>query len=321
MKLSIALCTYNGSPHLVEQLNSLAAQTRLPDELVVCDDLSTDDTVTILNRFASSAFFPVRVFVNDVNLGSTKNFERAISLCTGDIIFLCDQDDVWQPNKLARVAAAFAADKDIGLVASDAEVLNPTGDPVGRRLWADLPFTQAMLRAVEAGAGPQHWLRYNTITGATAAFRADLRSVILPIPACWVHDGWIAFLTAAVARVRLIPEPLIGYRTHTNQQIGSAPLTLARQLQTARRMNAAYFCQVAACFAAAADRLATLASRVRDTELLALTRGKAAYARVQQRMREGSRAERLLPAVRELIRGNYHRFGRGLKGFAADLLL
>ena len=100
MNLSIALATYNGAVYLKEQLESIAAQTRTPDELVISDDQSTDDTLRVIEEFAATAGFPVRLSVNEANLGIAKNFEKAISLCRGDLIFLSDQDDVW--HKIGR---------------------------------------------------------------------------------------------------------------------------------------------------------------------------------------------------------------------------
>src|ERR1019366_197610 len=94
-RISVALCTYNGERFLSQQLASIGKQTRLPDELVVCDDSSTDRTVAIVREFAASVSFPVRVFENQRNLGSAANFERAIRLCDGDLIALSDQDDIW----------------------------------------------------------------------------------------------------------------------------------------------------------------------------------------------------------------------------------
>ena|SRR2546421_3140447 len=94
-KFLVAMCTYNGARHVREQLESFAAQTRLPaDELVICDDCSTDQTINILPDFGAGASFPVHIQVNKFNLGSTKNFEQAISFCHGDLIALSDQDDV-----------------------------------------------------------------------------------------------------------------------------------------------------------------------------------------------------------------------------------
>ena len=89
-RVSVALCTYNGAQYLKEQLESIASQTVLPYELVVCDDCSSDDTVAILKVFAGRVSFLVRVVVNREKLGSTKNFEQAIRLCEGDLIVLSD---------------------------------------------------------------------------------------------------------------------------------------------------------------------------------------------------------------------------------------
>src|SRR5690349_17434303 len=120
MRISIALCTYNGGPFLAEQLASYVQQTRLPDELVVCDDCSSDNTMAILRDFAARAPFAVRLHQNAANLRSTRNFEQAIRLCTGDVIALSDQDDVWLPEKLERMERTLAADPEISLVFSDA---------------------------------------------------------------------------------------------------------------------------------------------------------------------------------------------------------
>lgn len=116
LTVSLALCTYNGEKFLLEQLQSFLAQTRQPNELVVCDDVSSDRTLEILNEFAQCAPFPVRIFVSDMTLRSTKNFEKAIGLCEGDIIFLSDQDDVWFPDKLARMLTIFEEDAGVGAV-------------------------------------------------------------------------------------------------------------------------------------------------------------------------------------------------------------
>src|ERR1700721_581226 len=106
MNLSIALCTYNGERFLPEQLRSIGEQSRLPDELVGCDDASTDRTLGIIEDFARQAPFPVRIEVNAANSGSTPNFAKAIGMCKGDSIVLADQDDVWVPSKLAALETA-----------------------------------------------------------------------------------------------------------------------------------------------------------------------------------------------------------------------
>src|SRR5216683_3439034 len=114
------MCTYNGARFLLHQLESIAAQTRLPNELVVCDDRSADESLEIVRSFAKRAPFPVRLEINEKNLGSTKNFEKAIGLCQGEIIALADQDDVWKPRKLAVLEKTLEEHPEAGYVFSDA---------------------------------------------------------------------------------------------------------------------------------------------------------------------------------------------------------
>ena len=94
------MCTYNGEPFISKQLESIASQTVLPDEVVICDDGSTDDTIMLVERFSSHVGFEVRLYENPTNLGFIGNFSKAMSLCSGDTIFLADQDDVWLDRKI-----------------------------------------------------------------------------------------------------------------------------------------------------------------------------------------------------------------------------
>ena len=135
LSLSIALASYNGERYIAEQLDSIARQTRLPDELIISDDASSDATPAIVRDFAQRALFPVRVLQNSERAGSTRNFEIAIRACKGDIIFLCDQDDVWYPDKISLVEERFINDPGAGAVFTDADVVDENLHPIGRRLW------------------------------------------------------------------------------------------------------------------------------------------------------------------------------------------
>ncbi len=219
-KVSIALCTFNGGKFISEQLASFSDQTVLPDELVICDDGSTDDTLAIIESFASSAPFDVRVFRNPENLGSTKNFEKAIGLCTGDIIFLSDQDDVWLPEKISRMRKRFDEDPDLALLFSDAMLVDDDLNPLKRSLW-EMVFPAD--RQAEFRDDPFKTLLWqNVVTGAAAAFRSRYREKFLPIPDApgLIHDGWIALVLASVAKVDYLPEKLLLYRQHGSQQLG-----------------------------------------------------------------------------------------------------
>ncbi|MCY7348381.1 MAG: glycosyltransferase family 2 protein, partial [Pyrinomonadaceae bacterium] len=221
-KVSIALCTYNGADFLDEQLASFLKQTRLPDELTVSDDCSEDETLTKLKRFADVAPFPVRIYENESNLRSTKNFEKAIKLCAGDIIFLSDQDDYWQPRKIERMLREFQRDKEIGLVFSNAEIVGEKMQPLGRTLW-DFTFS-AEKRAEASNENLFNVLMsQNAVTGATMAFRSEYREIFMPIPndiPNLIHDSWISLSIAALAKSAFIDENLIKYRQHSAQQLG-----------------------------------------------------------------------------------------------------
>jgi glycosyltransferase involved in cell wall biosynthesis len=262
------------------------------------------------------------VAVNPTRLGTAANFNRAFGLCTGDVILSCDQDDYWFQHKLARFEAAFA-DPNVGLVFSDAWLLDGAADVFRppRTAWQTLPFHYLARRRFAAGGGPRVLLRYNVVTGAAMAFRADLRDVILPIPDEWVPDAWVAFLASAVADVRLIPEPLIGYRRHETQQIGLSRRTLVRQLRAAfGGRDQTYFASVAARYDQLAERLGLHRHMLRDPAVIELVREKAAMARTQAAMRGANRLDRAADAVGELLAGRYHRFDHGVRAFLADLL-
>jgi glycosyltransferase involved in cell wall biosynthesis len=218
-RISVALCTYNGERFLAQQLASIANQTRLPDELVVCDDRSTDRTVAMVRAFAASAPYPVRIFENEHNLGFAANFERAIRLCEGNLIALSDQDDIWYPIRLERSEQEFVAHPQAGLVFSDADVINDSNELAGPTLWRRLGF--AGKREHQLLAGQYVVLaKHRFVTGATVMFRASLRDRLLPVHEGWIHDEWIALIAAAFSDLRPIDQPLIRYRIHGSQQVG-----------------------------------------------------------------------------------------------------
>jgi glycosyltransferase involved in cell wall biosynthesis len=221
-KISVAMCTYHGERFLPQQLASIAKQTRPPDELVVCDDRSSDRTVEILRDFASSVSHPVKIFENETNLGFVANFERAIQLCTGDLIALSDQDDIWYPERLELSEREFAAHPEVGLVFSDADLIDDQDQLTGMRLWTNFGFAGELKQRILAGDYTV-LARNRFVTGATVMFRSRLRTNCLPFGSGWLHDEWLAPTAAAVADVLPIDLPLIRYRIHTTQQVGLSP--------------------------------------------------------------------------------------------------
>lgn len=128
MRISIAMATYNGAKYLPAQLESLTNQTDLPFELVVCDDGSTDETLSIIREFAKLAPFAVRIYQNAENLHYTGNFIKAASLCVGDAIAFCDQDDIWDSRKIETCKSALQAGPT-DLVIHEGRVIDSVGQP------------------------------------------------------------------------------------------------------------------------------------------------------------------------------------------------
>jgi len=323
MKTSVAMCTYNGAPYLLDQLESIATQTRLPAELVICDDLSTDTTCEIINRFAATAPFPVQLHINERNLGSTKNFERAIRLCEGDAIALCDQDDVWLPTKLQRIEECFDREPDVGLVFTDASVVDERLQPLGYRLWESVGFDESHRELVHKGRVLDVLLPGWTVTGATMAFRTTFRKLIedIPIDLPLIHDGWIALMIASVSRVIFIGEPLIQYRQHPRQQIGAKQKEKERtqdSVRTGIRRANSYDEMIAT----ATRALARLAEHNADFETA------HASAQMEDRLKHlRTRAglsnlmvRRIRSVAGELLSQRYHRYSNGFRSAVKDLL-
>lgn len=315
ISISIALCTCNGERFLVEQLTSLANQHCLPSELVVCDDASDDGTYKLLERFARSAPFPVRLYRNPKRLGIGQNFEQAIRLCTGSVIALCDQDDVWMPEKLARFTKAFAGDAE--WACCDAEVVDATLIPLGYTLWERVNFCQREWALAWQGGFFEVLLKRYVVAGATLAFKAELRDRLLPIPADWHYDAWLAAILAATAKVALVEAAMQCYRQHGSNALGGVRRSLPSEVRAAFSLDRSAHCrEEIARWSGLAEHLGVEVSTQVETGLVA----KLAHLK----RRAGLPANRLarLPAVAvETARGGYARYARNWGSIALDLLL
>jgi len=326
MKISVAMCTYNGARYLREQLDSIATQTRPPDELVVCDDQSSDTTLEIVSAFANSAPFPVQLRVNEHNLGSTKNFAQAIGLCEGDIIALADQDDVWLPEKLRRIEACFLGKPEVGLVFTDAEVVDERLQPASYRLWESVGFDRTQRRLVRTGRMIDLLLPGWTVTGATMAFRSRFRDLVLDIPADlpMIHDGWIALLIASVANVSFIEEPLIKYRQHSLQQIGAKErkvghgnARLEAVKEAMRRTNS--YDDIINIGTQAKRRLVDRSDVYRSDRALSRLDSRMVHLRARAHLPDGV-ASRVRSVIIELLSRRYHLYSNGFRSAVKDLL-
>jgi glycosyltransferase involved in cell wall biosynthesis len=223
-KISVALCTYNGELYLKEQIESIFKQSRLPDEIIVCDDCSLDSTLKMLNEFRKNSPIPFKIYLNKKNLGVSKNFEKAISLCSGDIIFLSDQDDAWLPEKIEKVIEVFNNNKDCSYVFSDAFIVDENLHSLGYTMWKSISFDRFQRKKFMKGQQLEGLLKHYVVTGSTMAFHSRIREIVLPIPEIWIHDAWITLFGSIFGKGCFIEEPLIYYRQHNYQLIGGRKL-------------------------------------------------------------------------------------------------
>jgi glycosyltransferase involved in cell wall biosynthesis len=202
--VSIALCTYNGENFLAEQLDSLVKQTYPNLEIIVTDDRSTDGTYAVLTNYAQQYSF-VKIFKNEYNLGHTKNFEKAISLCTGDYIELADQDDVWALDKITQMVANIG---DSALIYHDSEFIDDKGNSLGKKLSDVINMYQ--------GRSALPLLFMNCVTGHASLFKAELRKYLGSFNPEFHHDWWIGLIATQHGGIKYLDKTLVKYRQHGN---------------------------------------------------------------------------------------------------------
>jgi len=327
MRISVAMCTYNGADFLPAQLESILAQSRKPDQIVVCDDGSTDETRALLGKFEKQLPDLFLLRFNKQNLGSVKNFEQAIRLCSGDVIALSDQDDVWRPDKLQLIEQAFSK-QSTGLVFSDADIVDENLKPLDRRMWNEVGFDEQKRKLLRNGRALEVLTPGWTVTGATMAFRSQFVKICLPIPdgIAMIHDGWIALAIAAVADVVAIDDPLIQYRQHAKQQIG-APDRLEsgsdphglEKLETAlkRRNDSAQLYKVLEILE---ERLVAFTGFYDTARALSVVGNYSFHLNVRANLPRRRRLSRVPSILRELVSLRYHEYANGFRSAAKDLV-
>ena len=220
--ISVALCTYNGERYVRQQLESILSQTLPVSEVVICDDGSTDNTVQIVKGIAHDSSVSVQIYPNEKTLGVCANFQKAVDLCHGDIIFLSDQDDVWHADKVEITVDYFNSHHDKQVVFTDARLITPDGAPTGEHLW-DYTFHSFYRQQFDNHLAFECFINGNHATGATMAIRKEFAGKHPFAQFCtegMLHDHVIALQAVMLRQLGYINLPLIDYRTHPEQQVG-----------------------------------------------------------------------------------------------------
>lgn len=290
----------------------MASQRRPPDVLIICDDGSTDGTLEHATAAARGASFQVVPHAGR-NVGWIANCERGLRAVDTELVAFCDQDDVWLPNKLELEVRALEADARVELVFANATVADESLTPLGPTLRAH------ELRALRSNGVLASLLRYNlaqnaTIVGRTAALRA-----LMPTPPSMTFDAWLALGIAARGRVAVVEEPVLLYRQHAANQLGSTrglrrwAALASSLLRTDDREHRGE--QLERYRNARARLVAMGVTPAVASELDA----KVAHLEWRASLAD-ARVRRALPVARELMSARYQRYGRGWRGALRDLV-
>ncbi|SDD67715.1 Glycosyltransferase involved in cell wall bisynthesis [Variovorax sp. CF079] len=324
LRVSVALCTHNGARFLREQVRSICLQVPPPAEIVLSDDASRDDSVAVVRaaveecqREHPGLEVPMRVLQNAVALRVTKNFEQAIAACTGELIALSDQDDVWLPGRLARMVSEFEARPGLLLLHTDARLVGANREDLGQTLFHALEVQPFEAERIHGGRAFDVFLRRNLVTGATTVFRRSLLAQAMPLPSEWVHDEWLGIIAAATGQVDMLEQPWIEYRQHEANQIGARRDSFAGKVRKALASRGRIHVERAIKAEILLARLLEFGDRVAP-ETIEKVRGKVTHQRFRAAL-PASRIARCLPVLREAMTGRYEKFGRGVRGVVRDL--
>ncbi len=234
MKLSVAFIVYNGSNYMEQQLDSILYQTVKVDEIVVCEDNSTDNTKEILEKYNKANPGLFKILHNTQNLGSNKNAEKAIQHCTGDIVFLSDHDDEWLPNKVERTLDYFEQNPKMDGVFSNGYLMNADSEvDTQNALWDSMSFPFEQLKNNPALLKEYIHTNENCATGAAMAFKRNLAFLDQPFPSIkfLIHDRWISMNLSNDNSLGYIEDKLIKYRLHPKQETGGKKAEMQKYIQ------------------------------------------------------------------------------------------
>ena len=219
-KISVALASYNGQEYIKQQVETILANLKPQDELIISDDGSTDNTIQVIQEISDSRI----KIINGPKKGVIANFENAIRKCSGDYIFLADQDDIWEANKVSKVLETFHHE-NCQCIVHDALVVN--GDATKVVLDSFFDFRKSK-------SGFLKNILKNSYIGCCMAFTSNMKQYILPIPTDMgkvYHDQWIGLICEKHGKPVFIKDKLIKYRRHDNNQSNMHRYSIKEMLQ------------------------------------------------------------------------------------------
>ena len=315
------MATFNGARFLETQLRSIFDQTRHPDEIVISDDHSTDDTLKIARSFRSEAKklgIAYSVVTHSGTPGVARNFSNAVSKTTAELVALSDQDDWWEPGKLESLERIFHGDSSLLMVHSDAELVDERGEVLGMGLLESLRITGSEQHALMTGHGIKAVVRRNLVTGATSMIRRELVDGAGVVPEGWLHDEWWALVAASKDGLLLDPTRYQHYRQHDSNQVGATQSGFTRLMERFSEPQEAFRERHRIRHEGLHNFLS--GPQFSGTpEAKKLLSGRLDHYRWQASL-PASRAARIPAVVGAVLRGDYAKYRRGLFDALRDVI-
>lgn len=214
--ISIGMATYNGEKYIEEQLDCIYHQTRKPDEVIICDDGSGDQTVTIIRDYIdrNNLSDSWHLYINEENKGYPGNFYYVMELCTGRFVFLADQDDIWHEKKLEEMFQILVKSPEIDILACKFGLVDSEGQNIHSVMAPSKSLGTKELRVVSMkdAFGKYQW------PGMVMAYRREWyeRSCKAPQNCKVAHDFWLCIHAAEEGTMLWLDEELAWHRRHDN---------------------------------------------------------------------------------------------------------
>ena len=200
MRISVVIATFNGEKYIEEQLYSILNQIKPPDEIIICDDCSNDHTLIVVHKIQSSTKIPFKIFVNESNIGYTKNFSKAILQASGDLIFISDQDDVWLNNKISNVYDIYIKNFGKHVFINDTFFVDTNLNKTGST-------KLQVIKKIYNGDS-------QFVAGCCTAISGGLIKLFSSVPNEYSYDEWIHYFGSVTNSRFVIDQPLQLYRRH-----------------------------------------------------------------------------------------------------------
>ncbi|MBR6871881.1 MAG: glycosyltransferase family 2 protein [Ruminococcus sp.] len=307
MRYSVVICTYNGERFIAEQINSILAQTRRVDEILLFDDGSTDSTLSIAGQLLSKGGIPYRITKNEQNKGVARNFIDGAQQASGDYIFFSDQDDVWKKTKVEIFHRHIVRTGKM-LYFSDGIVVDEDLVQTGT-LWRSVGFDHR-----REDISVTMFIK-DIVTGAASAVSREVAAMAADIPPNVLHDRWLSLIAAANDSIEFIRSYTFYYRQHSNNVVGAAAPGVVEQVRDRGVFNREKTEKRCRDMALVYEELKKYSSKENYPRVAECAR----FWRSCEQLTRIGRAAGVKCVIRELFNGNYFRYRSGIVPAVRDL--